>query len=223
VDVEINAESIDEAALASLHKQGIVVVDAEEGEELGEAEKDTGADDLQEMGAEGEECGGGGEKENEKEKENENKNVEREKKTGKAKSQKKVKPKERKKKVIRLVQRPGDWYLSSPSCFWHRVRSVEAGDILAADERVDHTDVHDKNSTNSANENTNNLTPENVCTTLILRSGVFVRRVSGGRDHGNGKRSRGMIYATGECFKEMTPLVSKIMKEVEFRIPGGDA
>mmetsp|Transcript_88346 Transcript_88346/g.175666 ORF Transcript_88346/g.175666 Transcript_88346/m.175666 type:complete len:367 (-) Transcript_88346:177-1277(-) len=111
-----------------------------------------------------------------------------------------------KKKIIKFVQRKGDWYLGSPSSFWHKVRAVQKDDLVrASGKRVADT----KNP---------------VSTALILRTGVFARRLSGGREHGkpghpDRKFSPGMVYKTKEAFEKMAPSVKNIIQHCSFNLP----
>eukprot|EP00928_Gymnodinium_smaydae_P090955 TRINITY_DN74661_c0_g1_i1.p1 TRINITY_DN74661_c0_g1~~TRINITY_DN74661_c0_g1_i1.p1 ORF type:complete len:285 (-),score=31.57 TRINITY_DN74661_c0_g1_i1:262-1077(-) len=82
--------------------------------------------------------------------------------------------------------RAGDWYLSSPACFWHRLLPVKGG--------------------------------ESPCTTLILRSALLTRRLSGGREAKDGKRSHGMPYATKACFEKLASSVADIIESTEFTV-----
>ncbi len=86
----------------------------------------------------------------------------------------------------RIHLRSGDWYLTSPACFWHRVLAVPGG-------------------------------PESS-TTLLLRSAVLTRGVSGG---GHFKlrpevRSHGMPYATRRGLEELAPQIARIIEGAPF-------
>ncbi|CAJ1386848.1 unnamed protein product [Effrenium voratum] len=84
-------------------------------------------------------------------------------------------------KTKRFTMRPGDWYWSSPSCFWHRVTSIS----------------------------------ESVSTTLLLRSAIMLRRISGGRVTATGKKTKGMKYATKDCFCKLAPAFANIIKTTQ--------
>lgn len=55
-------------------------------------------------------------------------------------------------------------------------------------------------------------------TALILRSAVLNRRFSGGRQHPDGHRSRGMPMATREAFERVAKAVTETIQEVGFKI-----
>ena len=86
----------------------------------------------------------------------------------------------------RVHLRPGDWYLTSPACFWHRVLAVPGG-------------------------------PESS-TTLLLRSAMLIRRLSGG---GHDKlrpevRNHGMPHATRRGFEHLAPEIARIIENAPF-------
>lgn len=85
-------------------------------------------------------------------------------------------------KTKKFTFRPGDWYWSSPSCFWHRVGSI----------------CKKSNDT--------------VSTTLLLRSAIMLRRISGGRITAEGRKTNGMKYATKDCFLKLAPAFAEIIK-----------
>lgn len=89
-------------------------------------------------------------------------------------------------KTKRFTFRPGDWYWSSPSCFWHRVSSICKGKSGGA-----------------------------VSTTLLLRSAILMRRISGGRITATGRKTNGMKYATKECFCKLAPAFADIIKNTK--------
>lgn len=79
--------------------------------------------------------------------------------------------------VHQLHLKPGDFYVSQPSSFWHNVRFVEG----------------------------KRGGPPSLA--LIARSAVLKRRLSGGRTQSDGKRTPGMTYKTKKCFEEMSAKV----------------
>ena len=87
--------------------------------------------------------------------------------------------------VRRLHCRPGHDYLSSPACFWHRVRPVQCPQSKG---------------------------PQR---TLILRSNSLKWRISGGMLNESGCRSTGMVYGTGEAFVKMSAVVSDAIANLE--------
>ncbi|MGI9358402.1 MAG: hypothetical protein ACR2ON_03255 [Paracoccaceae bacterium] len=80
---------------------------------------------------------------------------------------------------------PGHFYISSPAVFWHRVLPAP------------------------------NRPAPNTCTTLIFRSSVLLRRISGGRERENGRRTNGMRYATRAAFRNIVPRIAEIFREHE--------
>lgn len=90
-------------------------------------------------------------------------------------------------KTKRFTFRPGDWYWSSPSCFWHRVSSICQDRRLHAP----------------------------VSTTLLLRSAILLRRISGGRITATGRKTNGMKYATKDCYCKLAPAFADIIKSTK--------
>ena len=78
----------------------------------------------------------------------------------------------------------GEFYLSSPSSFWHRVLPLEEIDS---------------------------------CTTLLFRSTVLKRRISGGREKEGRKRTKGMKYSTRNCFVSMANKIADIFEKNEIK------
>ena len=101
------------------------------------------------------------------------------------------------KEVFRQQLEPGSFYVSSPSSFWHTVEPV----------------IPDAGQSGSQ-------------TSLVVRSAVLLRRISGGRakvnEDGQIERTNGMIYGTRRGFEDLSKRVSDIMQnvfsEVGFRL-----
>ena len=87
--------------------------------------------------------------------------------------------------VRRVHCKPGHVYLSSPACFWHRVRPVQCPQSKG---------------------------PQR---TLILRSNSLKWRISGGMLNAHGGRSVGMVYGTGEAFSKMSAVVATAISNLE--------
>ena len=101
------------------------------------------------------------------------------------------------KEVFRQRLEPGSFYVSSPSSFWHTVEPV----------------IPDAGHSGSQ-------------TSLVVRSAVLLKRISGGRakvnEDGQIERTNGMIYGTRRGFEDLSKRVSDIMQnvfsEVGFRL-----
>ena len=93
------------------------------------------------------------------------------------------------KEVLRQQLEPGSFYVSSPSSFWHTVEPV----------------IPDAGQPGSQ-------------TSLIVRSAVLLRRISGGRakvnEDGQIERTHGMIFGTRRGFEDLSKRVSDIMQNV---------
>eukprot|EP00931_Biecheleriopsis_adriatica_P078641 TRINITY_DN52069_c0_g1_i1.p1 TRINITY_DN52069_c0_g1~~TRINITY_DN52069_c0_g1_i1.p1 ORF type:complete len:329 (-),score=35.17 TRINITY_DN52069_c0_g1_i1:310-1296(-) len=86
----------------------------------------------------------------------------------------------------KIHMRPGDFYVSSPSCFWHRVLPVHGATEPAE--------------------------------SLILRSAMLPKRLSGGRAKANGRRSAGFVYDTKNVFEKVAAAVTKELTTNGFNV-----
>ena len=86
----------------------------------------------------------------------------------------------------RIHLRAGDWYLTSPACFWHRVLAVPAG--------------------------------SEASTSLLLRSAVLIRRLSGGGlfKRRPEVRSPGWPNAARRSLEELAPQIAQIIENRPF-------
>jgi len=89
--------------------------------------------------------------------------------------------------VKEMTLGPGDWYWSSPACFWHRVTSAR------------------------------NKKSREVSTSMHLRSAIMLRRISGGRVKADGKKTAGMKYATKDCFVKLASKFADVIRKTEIK------
>lgn len=104
------------------------------------------------------------------------------------KGRRKLEVEDKNKVITEYEQKEGDWYVSSPSCFWHRVVAMDDG--------------------------------KGPVTSLILRSAVLSKMISGGRERENGTRTSGLKYNTGSALKQLTSRFAELLEQFGFTLGG---